>query len=61
MNKLKQIIIHPYFSYAYVFVVVFCIISLLTLPQGDPVVICAVIAGIVMFGLHRYRKHLLKK
>ena len=61
MNKLHQIITHPYFSYAYVFVIIFCIISLLFLPQGHPIVPYAVVIGVIMFGLHRYRRQLLKK
>ena len=61
MEKLQKLIIHPYFSYVYVFVIVFCIISLLVLRHGHPLTTCAVIAGLLMFGLHRYRKYLLKR
>lgn len=61
MNKIQKIIAHSYFAYAYVFVVVFCIISLLFLPKGHPVIPVAVIVGVVMYILHRYRRRLLKK
>lgn len=61
MGRLQSLIKHPYFSYLYVFVVVFCLICLLALPQGHPLTTCAVIAGVVMFALHRYRKWLLKR
>lgn len=60
MNKLQKIIIHPFFSYLYVFVVVFCIICLLVLPTGHPLVTYAVSMGLVMFVLHRYRRYLLR-
>jgi len=60
MNKFQKIIVHPYFSYLYVFVILFCIISLLVLPPGHPLITYAVAAGIVLFVLHRYRKHLLR-
>ncbi|SEL78184.1 hypothetical protein [Parapedobacter koreensis] len=60
MNKLQRIITHPYFSYLYVFVVVFCIIALLVLPQGHPLITCAVSIGLILFVVHRYRKYLLK-
>lgn len=60
MNKFQKIITHPYFSYLYVFVVIFCLISLLVLPQGHPVIQYAVAGGIVLFALHQYRKYLLK-
>jgi len=61
MEKLRQLIRHPYFSYVYVFVIVFCLICLLVLPQGHPLTTSAVIAGLLMFGLQRYRKWLLKQ
>ena len=61
MERLQKIIIHPYFSYLYVFVVIFCVISLLILPQGHPLTTYAVALGLVMFALHRYRKYLLKR
>ncbi len=61
MEKLKGLIKHPYFSYLYLFVVVFCLICLLALPQGHPLTIYAVIVGVVMFALHRYRRWLLKQ
>lgn len=61
MNKLQKIIIHPYFSYLYVFVVIFCIICLLVLPQGHPLMTYAVSAGLAMFVLHRYRRYLLSR
>ena len=32
MERLHRLIKHPYFSYLYVFVVVFCLICLLALP-----------------------------
>ncbi len=59
MNKFQKLIIHPYFSYLYLFVVVFCIICLLVLPQGDSLTTYAVSTGLVLFILHRYRKYLL--
>lgn len=59
MNKFQKLIIHPYFSYLYLFVVVFCIICLLTLPQGDSLTTYAVAAGLALFVLQRYRKYLL--
>ncbi|MBK1438509.1 hypothetical protein JHJ32_00790 [Parapedobacter sp. ISTM3] len=61
MKKLQQIITHPYFSYVYLFVVVFCIICLLVLPQGHPLTTGAVAVGLALFVLHRYRKYLLRK
>ncbi|MFC3199678.1 hypothetical protein ACFOET_18820 [Parapedobacter deserti] len=61
MNKLQQIILHPFFSYLYLFVVVFGIICLLVLPQGHPLITCAVSMGLAMFVLHRYRRYLLRK
>ncbi|MEC3878028.1 hypothetical protein [Parapedobacter sp. 10938] len=61
MGRLQNLIKHPYFSYFYVFVVVFCLICLLTLPQGHTLTTYAVIAGVLMFVLHRYRKWLLKQ
>ncbi|GGG78895.1 hypothetical protein GCM10007415_08740 [Parapedobacter pyrenivorans] len=61
MEKLQKIILHPYFSYGYVFVVIFCIFSLLALPQGHPLITLGVASGLVMFALQRYRKYLLKR
>ncbi len=61
MEKLQQIITHHYFSYLYVFVVIFCVISLLVLPQGHPLITYAVAVGIAMFALQQYRKYLLKR
>lgn len=61
MERLQHLIKHPAFSYLYVFVVVFCLICLLALPQGHTLTTYAVIAGVVLFGLHRYRKWLLKQ
>jgi len=61
MEKLKQLIKHPYFSYLYLFVVVFCLICLLVLPTGHPLTTGAVIAGVLMFVLHRYRRTLLNR
>lgn len=61
MERFKHLIKHPYFSYLYVFVVVFCLICLLALPQGHLLTTYAMIAGIAMFVLHRYRKWLRKQ
>lgn len=61
MGRLHRLIKHPYFSYLYVFVVVFCLICLLALPQGHPLTTYAVIVGILMFVLQRYRKWISKR
>ena len=61
MERLQNLIKHPYFSYFYLFVVVFCLICLLALPKGHTLTTYAVAAGVVMFALHRYRKWLLKR
>lgn len=61
MHRLRKFVLHPYFSYIYLFTIVFCIVMLLALPPNDPFVMVAVALGLLIFILQQYRKHLLKK
>lgn len=61
MQRLKQWVLHPYFSYFYLFAVVFCVVLLLALPPRDPFVFVAIALGVMVFILQRYRKRLLSK
>lgn len=61
MDRLRSLVLHPYFPYVYLFTVVFCVVALLTLPANHPFIPAAILIGIVVFVLQRYRKRLLSK
>lgn len=61
MERLRQLVLHPYFSYVYLFTIVFCIVALLALPPDDPFALAAIALGVLVFILHRYRKRLLQE
>lgn len=58
MRGLRQLVLHPYFTYVYLFTIVFCIVALLALPAGHPFAPAAILLGIIAFILQRYRKRL---
>lgn len=56
----KQFLVSRYFTWLSVFLIIFCISSVLLLHVKHPLYIFSIVCGLLVFVLQRYRKSLLK-
>lgn len=61
MNIFKRFLLSRYFTWLSVFLIVFCISSVLLLDVKHPLYIFSIGCGFLVFILQRYRKALLNK
>lgn len=60
MNVFKRFLVSRYFTWLSVFLIIFCISSVLLLNVKHPLYIFSIVCGLLVFVLQRYRKSLLK-
>lgn len=60
-TRFDQFLLSRYFTFISIFLVVFCIISVLVLNSSHPLYWGSFIMGIILFILQRYRKKLGKQ
>lgn len=60
MNLLKKFILSSYFNYLIIFLIVFCLSSVLLLDSNHPLYMASFIGAPIIFILQRYRKYLMK-
>lgn len=61
MNRFQRFLISRYFTFLSVFLISFCIFSVIILDTKHPLYIFALICGVAVFILQRYRKTLIKR
>lgn len=61
MNSFKRFLISRYFTFLSVFLITFCIASVVLLDVKHPLYIFSIGCGLLVFFLQRYRKSLLNK
>jgi hypothetical protein len=61
MNLFKRFLLSRYFIYIAVFLIIFCIASVLLLDVRHPLYIFSIGCGLAVFFLQNYRKKLLRK
>ncbi len=61
MNKFNQILVHPNFSYIYLFLVVICAVSFFVIDEKHPFKTYIFPIVIVLFLLQRYRRYLIQR
>lgn len=61
MNSFQRFLISRNFTFLSVFMIFFCVVSLLLLNIYHPLYMFSILCGVVVFILQRYRKSLLKR
>lgn len=61
MGVLKRFLVSSYFVYLAVFLIVFCIASVILLDVKHPLYIFSIGCGLIVYFLMNYRKKLLSK
>lgn len=60
MNMFKKFLLSRYFLWLTIFLIIFCLTSVILLDPGHPLYILAFICAPIIYLLQRYRKHLIK-
>jgi len=61
MNIFKRFLLSRYFIWLTIFLIVFCLSSVLLLDSGHPLYVIAFVCAPIIFFLQRYRKTLKEK
>ncbi len=61
MDKFKQYLLHPNFSYIYLFLVVICAASFFTMDDEHPFKKYIFPIVIILFIIQRYRRYLMQR
>lgn len=60
-TRFDQFLLSRYFTFISIFLIVFCLTSVLVLNSNHPLYLGSFIMGIILFVLQRYRKKLAKQ
>jgi hypothetical protein len=60
MNVIKQFLLSRYFLWLTIFLILFCVTSVILLDPAHPLYIFAFICAPIIYLLQRYRKRLIK-
>lgn len=59
MDRFKGFLLSKYFTFLSIFLIIFCITSVLLLDVRHPLYLVSIVTGLTVFLLQRYRKRLL--